>query len=330
MEDKKYQVFISSTYKDLKDERREVLDILLMADCIPAGMELFTPEDEEQFEVIKKVIDLCDYYILIIGKRYGSINERLGISYTEMEYDYAISQGIPVLVFSIDDDVELSHEKLESEDYKIEALAKFKNKAMGNRLAGIWKDTQDLVSKLAISIMKIKIESPRQGYTRTKNIDVESLQDRIIKLQSEVSKLKNENSDLQTEIKSMSKIRKFDLSKSYSISYRYSTYRNSNRTQHSGQKSLTLKDFFMILAKSMNDVMLSKTAVSKIMTNLIDKSHSIILDDDSILNVVLIELKELGLLKNNFNNDVKRQYWGLTKLGITTRNTELFENSSAE
>ena len=45
-----------------------------MSDCIPAGMEAFVAADIEQFEVIKKVIDLCDYYVLIIGKRYGSFH----------------------------------------------------------------------------------------------------------------------------------------------------------------------------------------------------------------------------------------------------------------
>jgi hypothetical protein len=68
-----------------------------MADCIPSGMEAFVAADIEQFEVIKKVIDLCDYYILIIGKRYGSINIKTQLSYTEMEYNYAIEKGIPVL-----------------------------------------------------------------------------------------------------------------------------------------------------------------------------------------------------------------------------------------
>ena len=88
MEKIKYQVFISSTYSDLYKERKQVLDILLMADCIPAGMENFVATDDEQFNVIKKVIDLCDYYVLILGKRYGSVNEKTGISYTEMEYNY--------------------------------------------------------------------------------------------------------------------------------------------------------------------------------------------------------------------------------------------------
>ena len=87
MDQIKYQVFISSTYTDLQEERKKVLDILLMADCIPAGMENFVATDDEQFNVIKRVIDMCDYYILIIGRRYGSINKNTGLSYTEMEYN---------------------------------------------------------------------------------------------------------------------------------------------------------------------------------------------------------------------------------------------------
>lgn len=55
MDNIKYQVFISSTYSDLSKERKQVLDILLMADCIPAGMENFVATDDEQFNVIKKV-----------------------------------------------------------------------------------------------------------------------------------------------------------------------------------------------------------------------------------------------------------------------------------
>ena len=48
-------MFISSTYADRIEVRKKVLDILLMADCIPAGMEAFVATDAEQFEVIKKV-----------------------------------------------------------------------------------------------------------------------------------------------------------------------------------------------------------------------------------------------------------------------------------
>lgn len=82
-----------------------------MANCIPAGMEVFVATNEEQFKVIKQVINLCDYFVLIIGARYGSLNETTGLSYTKMEYDYAVSKNIPVLVFSLDDSIVGSDEK---------------------------------------------------------------------------------------------------------------------------------------------------------------------------------------------------------------------------
>ena len=46
--DKRYQVFISSTYSDLKEERGKVMQTVMSLDCIPAGMEFFTAIDSEQ------------------------------------------------------------------------------------------------------------------------------------------------------------------------------------------------------------------------------------------------------------------------------------------
>ena len=96
--EKRYQVFVSSTYADLRDERGKVIQTLMEMDCIPAGMELFPAADEEQWEFIKRVISDCDYYILIIGGRYGSLTSE-GISYTEKEYEFASSIGLKIIAF---------------------------------------------------------------------------------------------------------------------------------------------------------------------------------------------------------------------------------------
>ncbi len=96
--DKRYQVFISSTYQDLEDERQEVMQAVLELECIPAGMELFPAANEDQWTLIKKVIDDCDYYLVIIGGRYGSLHSS-GVSYTEMEYRYALDRKKPVIAF---------------------------------------------------------------------------------------------------------------------------------------------------------------------------------------------------------------------------------------
>lgn len=98
--EKCYQVFVSSTFKGLEEERQEVMHVLLELDCMPSGMELFPAANETQWNLIKKVIDDCDYYLLIVGGRYGSIGTE-EISYTEMEYRYALETGKPTIAFFI-------------------------------------------------------------------------------------------------------------------------------------------------------------------------------------------------------------------------------------
>lgn len=95
---RKFSIFISSTYEDLKQERQALIGVALENNFIPVGMEQFHAAPTNQWNVITKMIDECDFYLLVIGGRYGSIDEETGISYTEKEYNYAKTKGIPVLV----------------------------------------------------------------------------------------------------------------------------------------------------------------------------------------------------------------------------------------
>ncbi len=99
---KKLQVFVSSTYTDLIEERQAAVQAILDAGHIPAGMELFKA-GKSQMQTIKKWIDESDVYMLILGGRYGSIEEESGLSYTEIEYKYALSKNMPVFAIVLDD-----------------------------------------------------------------------------------------------------------------------------------------------------------------------------------------------------------------------------------
>src|SRR5580700_5309405 len=94
----RYQVFVSSTYEDLREERQQATQAVLETSRFPSGMELFPASDDTQWELIKRVIEESDYYVIIVAGRYGSLGPE-GRSYTEMEYDYAAEKGIPVLGF---------------------------------------------------------------------------------------------------------------------------------------------------------------------------------------------------------------------------------------
>lgn len=99
---KKLQVFVSSTYTDLIEERQAAVEAILDSGHIPAGMELFKA-GKSQIKTIRKWIDESDVYMLILGGRYGSIEEESGLSYTELEYQYALSKNMPVFAIVLDD-----------------------------------------------------------------------------------------------------------------------------------------------------------------------------------------------------------------------------------
>ena len=100
---RRLQIFISSTYIDLIPERQAAVAAILKSGHIPAGMELFTAGDRSQMDTIKQWIDESDVYMLILGGRYGSVEPTSGISYTELEYDYAVQQSKPLFAVVITD-----------------------------------------------------------------------------------------------------------------------------------------------------------------------------------------------------------------------------------
>jgi hypothetical protein len=123
--DKRYQVFVSSTYEDLREERPEVIQALLELDCIPCGIELFPAADEDQWSLIKRVIDDCDYYVVIIAGRYGSIGPD-GKSCTQMEYEYAVEKAIPICAFLHGDPGKIASERTEPTEEGRTKLGQFR------------------------------------------------------------------------------------------------------------------------------------------------------------------------------------------------------------
>lgn len=317
MNNKKYQVFISSTYADLAEERKKILDVLFMADCIPAGMEAFVAADVEQFEVIKKVIDLCDYYVLIIGKRYGSVHPDTGKSYTEMEYDYAIEQGIPVLVFAIDDNLKLAPDKIEVDEDKIEKLKKFRTKALTNRLASIWSSTEELTGKLAISIMKAKTEIKRPGWQRAVDFDEASLRREIMELKSENEQLAKDLKEANEEI--------FSLTEQNNIAFEnqeikiefhyYEDHRKQNRWV-----TTNLKEIFKVIATEMMDVAITEYSIEEtIKSKFYSGNYLVYLNDSQFVKKILNQFRALNLINSSWSKDNKKLFWGLTSKGRKVR-----------
>jgi siroheme synthase len=164
MTDVKYQVFVSSTFVDLQEERREVMQALLELDCIPAAMELFPASDDESWTLIQRVIDLCDYYVVILGNRYGSVAPD-GLSFTEKEYDYARSIGMPVLGFVPKAPDAIAVGKSEMDAEKRQQLDRFRQKVQ-NKNCKFYDGAEDLGSKVSRSLVQAIRSHPRPGWVR--------------------------------------------------------------------------------------------------------------------------------------------------------------------
>lgn len=196
---KRYQVFVSSTFADLEVERGRVMQTILNYDCIPAGMELFPAMDEEQYEYIKRIIDDSDYYLLIIGGCYGSVDES-GMSWTEKEYYYAVSRGIPVIAFIHEDYSKLPARKTDQDDKKLRKLNAFKRKVATGRLIRKWTNADDLELAVANSLAKVIKHHPRIGWVRADKVISGDSSKVIDRLTKEISTHLDEIKRLNTKV----------------------------------------------------------------------------------------------------------------------------------
>lgn len=198
--DKRYQVFVSSTFTDLKDERQKVIQTLMDMDCIPAGMEMFPAMDEEQFSFIKRVIDDCDYYLLIVGGRYGSLSPQ-GISYTEQEYDYAVEKKLKVVALLHGSPGKIAFDKSESSPELREKLQAFRDKAGQGRLVRFWNSDAELPGLVSLSLQKTIKTYPAIGWIRADRAASEEILSEINKLRKENTRLIEQIESAQTEQK---------------------------------------------------------------------------------------------------------------------------------
>ena len=197
--DKRYQVFVSSTYADLKEERQKVMHALMQMDCIPTGMELFPAADEEQLQFIKRIIDDCDYYLLIIGGRYGSVTDE-GISYTEKEYEYALERKIKVVAFLHKNPEQISFDKSEKTPELQEKLKNFRDKLASGRLVKYWQSIEELPGLVALSLMNTIKLSPAVGWVRADKVSSEELLTEINELRKKNEQLQKALSEIEPSI----------------------------------------------------------------------------------------------------------------------------------
>lgn len=322
--DKRYQVFVSSTYADLKEERQHVLQALMEMDCIPAGMELFPAADEEQWEFIKKVIDDCDYYLLIIGGRYGTTTAD-GISYTEKEFDCAVEKGLRVvaLIHGSPDDIPFG--KSEQDPALREKLISFKDKVMDGRLVKFWESAGELPGLVALSLTKTIKTHPAVGWVRASNVANANIL-------SEINELRKQNSEFQATINVLEAQANnkpsvdgiADIDSMFTVHGEYKESRQGYSTRHYDfECTISWRNMFAIIAPYLvehpNDTTV-KFKLARLLKELktgSDDGSSITINDQEF-KTVTIQFQAYGLIKTRYLETTKggmALFWSLTPKG---------------
>ena len=316
---KRYQVFISSTYTDLREERAAVLKSILRLNCFPAGMELFPSASVEQFEYIKKLIEESDYYVLVIGARYG--DDREGISFTEKEFDYAVSKNIPVLAFIHEHPEEIPAKFYELDNTKRLKLEKFKEKVKKDRLVNFWNDPNELASQVVFSLEYAIKTIPRQGWEPALSESNIKIYNDNLSLRSEIEKYRNNIKELKTSLSYYQSIELNDINDYILLS---GTYENDSVCENKHTFNISFKKIFILWYPHILDVKIdiqAKHSLDKAIENHLNLNKFNL--DEDCYNSIKIHLSKMGIIAE-FS---KKNHVGFSKQIVVTEYGKLIWNS---
>lgn len=318
---KKYQIFVSSTFLDLQEEREQIIKACLEMGHIPVGMEMFSASDEEQWKIIQRQIDEIDYYVILVAHRYGSTTQE-GLSYTEKEYNYAVSKGIPILGFVIDDSAPWPADRIENDETMKISLISFKEK-IKSKLVNFWSNKDELHAKFSIALMKAIVNNPRSGWVKSEEAIGTDIMKELSRLSSENSKLRDENSTLkEKKYKEEDKFNEIMDTLSKNTKELYIWYEGYTDWTSEGKeiKSVTLLEIFQSIAPNLlvenhNENIARDIALNFSQNNPyrdtwpVPKNHI----SHWMTDFHALELVEPSKKKHPVSD--KKDYWTLTKTG---------------
>jgi len=145
-------VFISSTYADLQPHREKIEEILNRIEGRFRSMRFFgSREGDPLKECIDKLRE-CNYYLAVIGHRYGSIHPDSRLSFTELEYEEAKRLEISRHIYIASEKVTLQAAHVEPDETR-KQLDLFKQKLKKENAIVPFDSPEDLAAKVVSDIL---------------------------------------------------------------------------------------------------------------------------------------------------------------------------------
>lgn len=324
--EKKYQVFISSTYGDLIDERRAVIEIILAMGHIPAGMELFSAGNQEQWDVIQERINECDYYIVIVAGRYGSITEEK-LSYTRKEYEYAREIGIPVAGFLLDPKTFKSWPLDKCDPENSQLLESFRAR-VESLPVNYWHNTGDLKAQCAVALPKLIRHNSRSGWVSGDEVIDSKMVSEFTRLSSENERLRTELDKLKTELTELKPKIDLDALEATLNSIQHTLLITKGYSEPIEEyETVSLFDIYLVCAPSMlieisdkdlrRTMLYASTEIDKYFNEKSGNEYCTELNEP-LANKIIGELVSCGLIEPSIKKrslKAGHEYWTLTKIG---------------
>jgi len=146
---KQIHVFISSTFRDLVEERKAVIETIQSLQFSAIAMEEYIATDKKPLAAALADIAQCDIFLLIIGELYGTLDSNSNKSYIELEYDYALQSGKPILCF-----IQENESSSEIKNSNSGQLYEFKQKVLSNNIVSSWTSVKDLTLKITSALAR--------------------------------------------------------------------------------------------------------------------------------------------------------------------------------
>jgi hypothetical protein len=146
------KVYVSSTYLDLQDYRRQVSLVLRKMGYEDVAMEYYTAEDKRPVDKCLSDVAACDLYIGIFAWRYGWIpkkNNRRKLSITEMEFRRAAKEGKKCLIFLLDGKTSWPPDFIDDDKTRIRKL---RDELAEEHGAGLFTSADNLASQVSAAV----------------------------------------------------------------------------------------------------------------------------------------------------------------------------------
>ncbi len=326
---KKYQVFVSSTYLDMRDERQAAVEAILMAGHIPAGMELFSAGDKSQLEVIKRWIEESDVFMLVLGARYGSIEPTSGLSYIELEYDHAVRSNKPLFALVMSDKsclAKVAAGLANGEEMNSTQYSKFRSRVL-EKISRQVDDYKDIKLFTLDSLRNLATEDRIVGWMRGNNVyDVKPLISQIEQLNRERNLLLAEVKTLQQKLPndSIDDLPLAGLDDEVQLEFHwYVPSEGRHSSSHTARSTFTHKwsEIFGVIAPELLS-MPNDNSVKTFVANELLKRHKVRSSvqgiEDTSYQTIKIQLKALGLIDLAYSKTVSGGmglFWSLTAAG---------------